>query len=159
MSRSRISLDDANANNIGVLQKINEVFDVKFDDKWYRDSLEKNQGNYVQYAYFKEIAVAAVKARVITKQGKPSGSFVYLDTIAVLPAYRNLGIAKKLLQWLVEQCGQGYIHEIQCHVWVDNSQAIAWYEKNGFVKGQVVKDYYKQHGFSNPDAYIFTLAV
>ncbi|GMM35421.1 peptide alpha-N-acetyltransferase subunit [Saccharomycopsis crataegensis] len=146
----KIALDDLTPNNLGVIEKINSVcLPVQFDHQWYKESLEENQGHLVKYAFFNELPVAAIKARVITKKGHASPSFVYIDSIAVLEAYRGYGIGKKLLDWLVEESKTRFIHKIQCHGW---KESVDWYVKQGFTNEGEVKGYYEKQGLTGDDA-------
>lgn len=149
----RIELDNLTPNNLGILEKINEVtLPVKFSHDWYKEALEKNGGHLVKYAYFKELPVGAVKARIITEKGHLAPSFVYIDSIAVLEAYRGFGIGTLLLDWLIEETKKIYLHKVKCHGW---RLSVGWYEKHGFKEEGIVKDYYK--GQENPDAAILVL--
>lgn len=85
---------------------------------------------------------------------------VYLESLAVLPAYRRHGVALELLNWLISQTKDRFVHDIALHVHVDNTEALEWYKKKGFVQlPDIVKNYYLQQGLPNPDAYILTLKV
>lgn len=65
-------------------------------------------------------------------------------TLAVLAPYRSYGIGTKLLDHIIEQAKSMYVHEVWVHVWTENEEAIEWYLNRGFVKGQLVKEYYKK---------------
>ena len=77
----------------------------------------------------------------------------------MLEKYRNLGIGSELLSWVIEETKKRFIHEIVVHVQANNEKAISWYLKKGFVKQDLVKDYYKEQGLESPDAYILKLLV
>ncbi|ODV61443.1 peptide alpha-N-acetyltransferase subunit NAT5 [Ascoidea rubescens DSM 1968] len=154
-----ISLDEFTVNNLGVVKKINEVsMPIAFKESFYSASVEQNN-DLNQIAYFKEIPVGVIKCRLImpTKsdgsaatKNKSSSKIlpkgIYIDSLCVLEKYRRLGIASKLLEYIRDKCSEYFLHEIVCHVWVDNKEAMQFYEKNGFkVKNALVKDYYKSY--------------
>lgn len=174
MGRDIISLDDLTVNNIGVLKRINSsCLPTSYPDSWYESSLES--GQIVKLAYYSELPVGAIRAKTInkahnlntyetTQQHKTGPSIipnaVYIESFAVLKAYRNLGIGKKLLAYVIEETKKKFIHEITLHIHVENVFAQEWYEKQGFIKEEtLVKDYYKEQGLPNPDAYVFTINV
>lgn len=174
MARDIISLDDLTVNNVGTFRKINSVcLPTTYPENFYKDALNSDQ--IVQLAFYSELPVGAVKAKPIntshrlasfetTQQTQPTSQIVpnavYIESLAVLEAYRGLGIGSKLLEFLVEETKKKYVHEVVLHVHVDNEKAIEWYLKKGFVKEtELVKDYYKAQGLENPDAVVLSMNV
>lgn len=173
MARDIIALDSLTVNNLGTFQKINETcLPTRYNSSWYRDSLDP--GQIVQLAYYTELPVGAVKAKAINTaykiptheaslqtilNSKIIPNAVYVESLAVLDAYRHLGIGKKLVEYVVEETKQRFIHEIMLHVHVDNEDAMDFYLGQGFKKGDVVKNYYKDQQLANPDAIILALAI
>lgn len=173
MPRDIISLDDLTPNNIGVFKRINQVsLATSYPEQWYKDSLNSDQ--IVKLAFYSELPVGAIKGKTIStshrsdsyestqNQQLPSEcvpNAVYLESFAVLEAYRNLGIGAKLLQFVVEETKKKFIHEIVLHVNIADSKVMAWYMKHGFTKSGEVQDYYKEQGLPNPDAVILSLKV
>ncbi len=175
MVRDIIALDDLTPNNLGVLKKINEVtLPIKYPESWYKQILESSN-SIVQLAYYSELPVGGIKARTFHNNHNlkfndfvnnkllqvlsKTPNTVYIESFAVLEAYRGLGIGKKLLNYLIEETKKRFIHEIIIHVSVANHEAISWYKKQGFLQGELVTDYYKDQGLESPEAYIFTIAV
>ncbi|EMG48665.1 naa50 N-alpha-acetyltransferase 50 [Candida maltosa Xu316] len=173
MARDIVALDDLTVNNIGVFKKINEVtLPIKYPEGWYNQTL-KSSSTIVKLAYYSELPVGAIKARTFHNNHNlkfndfinsseilsKTPNSVYIESFAVLKAYRNLGIGKKLLNYLIEETKKKFIHEIIIHVHVTNEDSISWYKKQGFTQGELVKDYYKDQELDTPDAYIFTLSV
>ncbi|RCK59572.1 N-alpha-acetyltransferase 50 [Candida viswanathii] len=178
MARDIIALDDLTVNNLGVFKKINEVtLPITYPESWYKQALS-SPNTIVQLAYYAELPVGVVKARAFHNNhslkfndfvnSNSTGllgvlsrtpNAVYAESFAVLQAYRGLGIGAKLVEYLKEETKKRFIHEIIIHVHVSNEDAIGWYRKQGFKQGELVKDYYKDQGLDNPDAYIFTLSV
>ncbi len=69
----------------------------------------------------------------------------HLTLLCVRPAQRRLGIARSLLDWLVQSAQVAGIASIQLEVRADNPGALAFYEHLGFVVTQTVPAYYGGH--------------
>ncbi len=67
-----------------------------------------------------------------------------ITTVAVLPDFRRRGIAAMLLDTALDFCKSNGIRELFLEVRQSNTAAISLYEKNGFEKISVRKNYYKQ---------------
>lgn len=160
------------SNNLGTFKKINEVsLPTSYPESWYKESLVSAQ--VVKLAFYNELPVGAIKGRLFNTAHKlPTFEVaatsnmntkivmnaIYLESLAVLKAYRHQGVGSELLQWLISEAKERFVHEIFLHVHVKNEDAIAWYKKKGFVqKDEVVKDYYKQQGLADPDALILSI--
>jgi ribosomal protein S18 acetylase RimI-like enzyme len=80
-------------------------------------------------------------------------------TLGVLAAYRNRGIGSKLVASVLdyieaEKHGKlSNVDEVMLHVQISNADAIKFYEdKFGFIKGELVENYYKR--IDPPHCYI-----
>lgn len=65
-----------------------------------------------------------------------------IDNVAVLPEFRNLGIAGKLLDGLLDMGRQKGVTEFTLEVRVGNEYAIKLYEKAGFVSEGIRPGFY-----------------
>lgn len=174
MGRHIISLDDLTKNNVGVLKTIvNTVLPVSYPDSWYNDCLQTSQ--VVKLVYYAELPVGVIKGKPINNSGNSISTLelvnshvvpsklvpnaMYIEVLAVLPAYQHLGIGKTLLDFVIEETKKRFIHEILLHVHVDNTAAIEWYQARGFEKGSVVKNYYANQNLPSPDAILLSLKV
>lgn len=174
MGRSTVTLDDLTPNNMGTFKVINQVsLPTTYPETWYTDSLHLDQ--LTKLAFFLELPVGAIKAKLINLahkvptfevatstqvNSKIVPNAVYLESLAVLAAYRGQGVGLALLDWLISQTKEHFVHEIALHVHVENTEALEWYKKKGFTQlPDVIKDYYKQQELTNPDAYILTMTV
>lgn len=91
------------------------VFPVTYGDKFYADLWKPPIVEYTNLAYFSDVLVGAICARVEPAEG--STFKVYIMTIGVLAPYRRLGIGKQLLEKLLETCqGQADCLEVYLHV-------------------------------------------
>mgnify|MGYP003393035951 CR=1 FL=1 len=75
-------------------------------------------------------------------------------TLAVLPAYRKLGIARKLVVDMLEKCKALGVEKLFLEVEVDNNPAIKLYENSGFQHINRRKLYYQQLDGSLTDALV-----
>lgn len=66
-----------------------------------------------------------------------------LLNIAVSKNYRNMGIAKELFNFLEKYFKEKNIKKIFLEVREKNIPAISFYQKHGFIKNGLRKDYYK----------------
>ncbi|ESZ91693.1 hypothetical protein SBOR_7912 [Sclerotinia borealis F-4128] len=75
---------------------------------------------------------------------------IYLQSLTLLSPYRTLGLATALLNSVIETATSTRIpvgikiEGLYAHVWVDNHEAVEWYTKRGFEKGELVEGYYRR---------------
>ncbi|KAK8604816.1 hypothetical protein V6N13_082287 [Hibiscus sabdariffa] len=124
-----ISLEEVRDKNLMQLKRLNlGVFPVAFPDKYYVYALAS--GEFTKLAYYRDICVGAIASR---QDKKEDGSIrVYIMSVGVLPPYRGLGIAAKLLNHVLDLCLKQHIPEIFLHVEAHNEGAIKLYKKSGF---------------------------
>lgn len=79
-----------------------------------------------------------------------------LDTIAIKKEYRGQGLGEKLMNHYIKYCKSKGVKKISLEVRVTNEAAINLYEKYGFVKRGIRKNYYS---YINEDAYTMTREV
>ncbi|KAK9480509.1 acyl-CoA N-acyltransferase [Lipomyces japonicus] len=138
--RIKIELDDLTANNLGILRRINSVvLPTTYGDAWYKESLAV--GQLVKLAYFNDIPVGAIRCASETRNGQAS---IYIMTLAVLAPYRRYGVGKQLIQHIEEEAKRTYVKEVYAHVWVENGEALSWYQKVGFEQAELVEGYYRK---------------
>jgi ribosomal protein S18 acetylase RimI-like enzyme len=76
-------------------------------------------------------------------------------TLGVYAAYRDGKIGSRLLQHALNEASRDeYIKDAYLHVQTNNEQAFAFYDRFGFVKGEVLKNYYKR--IEPPDAVVLS---
>ncbi|CDO93161.1 unnamed protein product [Kluyveromyces dobzhanskii CBS 2104] len=163
MGRALVSVDNVYANNLGTFEKIiNVVLPVEYEEEFFAEAVDDSANGvfYSQLAYYGEIAIGAVKARLIAnKNGGVLPAGVYIEVLAVLAAYRGKTAGSLLLNYIEEKCRESFQHDLYVHVATDNQSAIQWYEKKGFVKeGEVLENYYKDTTASK-DAFVYKKSV
>ena len=80
----------------------------------------------------------------------------YITNIAVFPQYRNIGAAKTLISALLYTADNLKLSFISLEVRCSNSNAISLYEKCGFKKQGIRKNFYE---YPTEDAFIYTLYI
>lgn len=125
---------------------IKEVFKISalsFHTPWTVDSLkdELNSNKYARYF------VAKIDNLVIAY----GGIWIIIDeahvtNIAVHPEYRGIGIGKKILEALIDQCIIEFIPSMTLEVRISNSVAISLYKSFGFSEEGIRKKYYGDTG-------------
>lgn len=76
-----------------------------------------------------------------------------IETLNVDPLYRRNGIGKKLLNAAEEDMYSRFIKKIRLEVSVGNVSAIYLYERLGFKKIALLKDYYNYKQYQTYDAF------
>mmetsp|Transcript_33611 Transcript_33611/g.86068 ORF Transcript_33611/g.86068 Transcript_33611/m.86068 type:complete len:160 (-) Transcript_33611:371-850(-) len=92
---------------------------------------------YTRIALYNDVTVGALCSRV-------EGKKVYIATLAVLPAYRGIGIGHQMLEDVVKNATESdSIDNIELHVQEGDETAINMYKKHGFEVAEKVENYYK----------------
>jgi len=76
-----------------------------------------------------------------------------LETIDVAPLFQKQGIALQLLTAAEEELKQKNINTIRLEVSVTNHQAIHLYQKQGYTKTKILKNYYQYTHDGSKDAF------
>jgi ribosomal protein S18 acetylase RimI-like enzyme len=76
-----------------------------------------------------------------------------IETLNVDPIFRGNGIGRKLLITAEKEMYARAIRKIRLEVSTGNIPAIALYEKSGFRKASILKNYYKNLYFGTNDAF------
>jgi ribosomal protein S18 acetylase RimI-like enzyme len=77
---------------------------------------------------------------------------LYIMTLGVLSSYRGIGVGEQLLRFVFERLVPkqgGALSDVYLHVQISNDDALRFYAKHGFVRGEKVDGYYKS---VSPDA-------
>ena len=92
--------------------------------------------------------VGGIQCRLEDLPSTPPGERqLYVQTIAILSPFRQLGVATCLLDNIVATIIKYHdrVSTIYAHVWEANHEALKWYERRGFVvEGNLIKDYYRR---------------
>ena len=106
---------------------------------WTRDSIEaliNDENKTALKAYVDDGSVIAyVGASYVLDEAE-------IGNICVLPGYRGRGVGKALLNALMDELKSRGVTVVFLEVESDNSNAVALYEKGGFVQYNTRKNYY-----------------
>ena len=123
------SLTDATERDLRALNAV--LFPVRYGDGFYGDC--RRAGGCTQLA--------------------SDGAKLYIMTLGVYAGRRDGKIGSRLLTHALNVASRdAFVKEAYLHVQTNNFQAFEFYERFGFEKGEVVKNYYKR--IEPPDAVI-----
>jgi ribosomal-protein-alanine N-acetyltransferase len=77
--------------------------------------------------------------------------------VNVAPSQRGKGLGARLMAECESRLAKLGMTRVVLEVNVDNKSAIALYEKCGYRRERLLKDYYTQ--YANPDAYLYEKAL
>lgn len=123
-----------------------------FSKPWSRESLERELHN--DFAFFD---VAVLDKKVVGYLGVYEiAQEGYITNIAVDRQYRNMGIAKRLLDYAISGCIMRRVSFITLEVRASNNKAISLYRSKGFAKVGIRVGFY-----TNPteDAILMTKQI
>ena len=154
------------------LRKVNlACFPVQYQETFYKDVLTNSEG-LCKFAYWNGFVVGAACARIETipdqketaetqqakqeksKKNSPNNQpkRIYIMTLGVLAAYRNLQIGTQLIQSILDHYEQNKenaefrnVQEMTLHVQISNDDAMKFYQTRfGFERGEMVENYYRR---------------
>ena len=137
---------------------------IKYPESFYKESVaDPSEASLARVAIWNEQSVSenssspgsstskvvgGIQCRLENSPSMPPGEqHLYIQTIAVLAPFRQLGIATHLLDSMFSTVVKHYerVTSVYAHVWEANQEALEWYERRGFVaEGALVKDYYRR---------------
>lgn len=145
---SDISMESVSRDDFDfILDLERESFNVQ--DQLDRESLEEFFCDYSDGIY------------KILSGGIPAGYFLllidngegYIESIAIGKEFRKRGLGLTALRFIVNKFNSMGIKKISLHVRTDNHAAIYLYEKEGFMKTEIVDSFYPD----GKPAFIYTL--
>jgi ribosomal-protein-alanine N-acetyltransferase len=89
---------------------------------------------------------------IVHIERKGRNRYAYIITIDVAPSARHEGIGAKLLQEAEVQVSAGGLHSIGLHVAVDNTSAIAFYQRQGYQQIATEENFYRE---AATDAFVY----
>eukprot|EP00611_Tribonema_gayanum_P000334 TRINITY_DN1022_c0_g1_i3.p1 TRINITY_DN1022_c0_g1~~TRINITY_DN1022_c0_g1_i3.p1 ORF type:complete len:214 (+),score=31.57 TRINITY_DN1022_c0_g1_i3:97-738(+) len=93
-----------------------------------------------------------------TAEVDPVRQRLYIVTLGVMAAHRGRGVGRRLLDLMLANLQHlPDVCEVYLHVQTSNAGAIAFYERAGFHKEAIIKNYYRH--IEPPDCYLLLKAV
>ena len=131
-----ITFRDMNASHV---PQVAELEKLCFSDPWSEKSITQELQN--DYSLW---VVALEDDRLLGYVGSQS-SYGESDmmNIAVHPEYRRVGIARSLIEYLIDELNRRGCHSLSLEVRASNAPAIGLYEKLGFQQVGLRKNYYR----------------
>lgn len=147
------------ASHIPALRRINSLLlQVVYPDSFYTNVLNPAiSGLFSRAILWSDPPSAAPKvvgSLVIRTEDVPSSSSqnLYIQSIALLSPYRNLGLATAALEHVLSSAQLSslspdsgwHIRGVYAHVWTENDEGLEWYRNRGFKwnEGSPIKGYY-----------------
>mmetsp|Transcript_4341 Transcript_4341/g.6627 ORF Transcript_4341/g.6627 Transcript_4341/m.6627 type:complete len:162 (-) Transcript_4341:198-683(-) len=148
MKEIEIDFGGITDDNVGQLRLVNTTcFPITYADGFYKDVTKAKNEFLNKFAYHNGFIIGAICCRVQDDK-------IYIMTLGVLPAYRGRKVGQKLVQSVLDHGESGEckckgsdknsVNGIMLHVQISNDDAINFYEKLGFEKGEMVENYYKR---------------
>ncbi|KAJ1993170.1 N-alpha-acetyltransferase 50 [Dimargaris cristalligena] len=156
---SSVQLVDITPDLLPQVKRLNGVlFPVQYSPSFYK--LLLTVGEYAKLAYFNRVCVGTVGCKLEPIAEDPESDHqLYIMTLGVLAPYRRLGIGRVLLEHILQAAHTAnyrdhgpVIKRVRLHVQVSNEDAMAFYQRQGFLMVETVPDYYTR--ISPADAYI-----
>jgi N-alpha-acetyltransferase 50 len=152
-----VEIGDVTPANIEQLKTLNvSALPVRYSTKFYKDLLNNVPPQYIKFAFWNGFTVGAICCRVEDHKNEETGTKgkrLYIMTLSVLPAYRRRGVARFLVDHVLTSAAKdNSINDVYLHVQTSNEDALGFYEKLGFLKGEKLEGYYKR--VDPPDCYI-----
>lgn len=150
------ALTDATERDLRALNAV--LFPVRYGDAFYDDC--RRAGGCTQLAYAVDDAGASATTTLagaiacrLEMNAASDGARLYIMTLGVYAGQRDGKIGSRLLTHALNVASRdAFVKEAYLHVQTNNFQAFEFYERFGFEKGEVVKNYYKR--IEPPDAVI-----
>lgn len=146
-----ITFGDITDKNLEQLKVLNQViFPINYQHKVYQDMLAC--GEVTQLAYHNDVVIGAIGCRM-ERTPEPK---LYILTLGVLAPYRGMGVGSRLLTRVLQTVESSLpeVTEAFLHVQTSNEEAIAFYQRFGFHRAEVVEGYYKRNRLEPPDAVV-----
>lgn len=127
---------------------LDAAFPVRYSPSFYADCVNKYQAT-TRVVYKGSLPIGLIACRV-------EAHLLYIMVLAILPLYRSQGLGAECLRFMLRiarenhGCSGAYLH-----VWTQNVDAVAFYEREGFVNVGKVKGYYRR--VDPPDSYLLKL--
>ena len=149
---TRVTFRDLTKATEPDLRALNAViFPVRYGDKFYEDCARA--GPCTQLAYDANGACVGAVACRLEMNATRDGARLYIMTLGVYAPYRGGKIGSRLLAHALNAAAEdAYVRDVYLHVQTNNHQAFEFYERFGFAKGEVLKNYYKR--IDPPDAVV-----
>ena len=123
---------------------------VRYSEKFFSESVGEQQASDLsRVVLYDEKPVGWIRCRLETTASGPSSTAttqIYIQALCLLAPYRNYGLATELLNAVLDfdNVTRNNASFVYAHVWENNEDALAWYEKRNFKRTMLVDQYYRR---------------
>jgi N-alpha-acetyltransferase 50 len=137
------------ATHIDALKRLTQTtLPIRYPDKFYNELLQPDSSpwQFSRVVLHESQPVGWIRCRLEPHPTDETRTQVYIQAICVLAPWREQGFGGHLLSATLdsEQLVQHRVSSMYAHVWERNEDALEWYQRRGFEKGELVKGYYKR---------------
>lgn len=155
----KAALIGCNPGNVGCMKAlVTECFPVSYKDEFY-EKVARGYDEFTRFVTVNDVIIGGISARVEADEEGPGEKHLHILILLVLPRYRRLGLASKMLKWLTAEARKsgGGLKALRLHVQKSNEAAVAFYKRHGFVVVEELPGYYTD--IPSPDALYMRLAL
>jgi N-alpha-acetyltransferase 50 len=148
---SRIRYSRVEAIHIGPLKRLTaSVLPVRYPSKFFEETLtDPTVSSLSKVVHFDDRPVGWIRCRLEPATSGPPRTAtqqIYIQALCILAPYRNLGYATHLVESVLrpQSLTENNVAFVYAHVWENNEDALAWYERRGFKRVMLVDKYYNR---------------
>lgn len=126
------------------------ILPVRYPKKFFEEVItDATVASLSRVVHYDDRPVGWIRCRLETNSPSPSGREmhqIYIQALCILAPYRNSGYATSLVDSVLQPqvLTDNNVTFVYAHVWENNEEALAWYEKRGFKRTMLVDKYYSR---------------
>lgn len=150
----RVAILSIHHSHLPALQRLTStLLPVRYPDKFFSGAVEElTSASFSRVALYDSKPIGWIRCRLDPfpeptsppSNTKPIYNQIYIQALCLLAPHRGCGVATALLDTILRP-KLLRDHDVECvyaHVWETNLDALAWYERRGFRRVELVKNYY-----------------
>jgi N-alpha-acetyltransferase 50 len=148
---SRIRYSRIEAIHIGPLKRLTaSILPVRYPSKFFEETLtDTTVSSLSRVVHYDDRPVGWIRCRLEPATSGPTGTVlqqIYIQALCILAPYRNYGYATHLVEGVLQPQAltENNVVFVYAHVWENNEDALAWYERRGFKRIMLVEKYYNR---------------
>jgi N-alpha-acetyltransferase 50 len=144
-----IQITHIRPTHIDALKRLTQtILPIRYPDKFYNELLQTESiaWQFSRVVLHEDQPVGWIRCRLETHPTDETRTQIYIQAFCVLAPWREQGLGAHLLTAILDtnQLAQHRVSSVYAHVWERNEDALEWYQRRGFMKGELVKGYYKR---------------
>jgi N-alpha-acetyltransferase 50 len=148
---SYVRFSHVEAVHIGPLKRLTaSILPVRYPSKFFEETLTDSAvSSLSRVVHHDDRPVGWIRCRLEPGTSGPSGTVlqqIYIQALCILAPYRNFGYATHLVESVLQpqSLTENNVAFVYAHVWENNEDALAWYERRGFKRIMLVEKYYNR---------------